>query len=86
MCIRDRANGRPEFNMPSSSNLCRCRNKSDHKPRNNSRGSKNTAATATRTPAVGSAPNSAAPKRMNKNDAPHSADSKINSTSQGLCV
>ena len=41
-------------------------------------------AIATRTAAVGSAPNSAAPMRMNRKDAPHSAPSSTRSTSQRL--
>lgn len=40
-------------------------------------GHRNTVASATRRPAVGSGPKSDAPRRMSRNDAPHSAASRI---------
>jgi len=53
--------------------------KSAHTPLTKNTGSKNSAASTTRTPAVGSGPSSAAPKRMKRNDEPQRAASRKNS-------
>src|SRR3990167_10692331 len=47
-------------------------------------GHRNSAASSTRSPAVGSGPNSDAPMRMNRNEAPHRAESSMNSPSQAV--
>jgi len=77
-----KAKGRPEFRMPMPSAGFQCCLNAGHWPRRNSSGSRNSIAIATRTAAVGSAPNSAAPMRMNRKEAPHSAPSSTRSGSQ----
>ena len=73
------AKGSAEFSRPTNRIApARWRNCSQT-PGSKNTGSKNKVPKATRKPAVGTAPNSAAPRCMNKNDAPQSAASKTNS-------
>ena len=51
-----------------------------------SSGSRNSAATSTRRPAVGIAPNSSAPNNVNRNEAPQIAARQMKSRSQGFVV
>ena len=82
------ANGMPELSRPTTKVRRQCLRSSGSRPRSHTSGSRNSAAIATRTAAVGSAPNSTAPMRMNRNDEPQMAASSTKSVSQllGLAV
>ena len=77
------ANGSAEFSKPTTSMPRQCWRDTPHKLRSHISGSRHSAASATRAPAVGMAPTSAPSTRMNKKDAPHTAASNTNSPSQG---
>src|SRR3990167_6037461 len=77
------ANGMPELSRPIKNVRRQCFLSSGSKPRSHTMGSRNAAAMATRTAAVGSGPNSSVPMRMNRNEAPQMAPSKTKSTTQG---
>ena len=76
-------NGMPEFSMPIKNVRRQCFFSSGSRPRSHTSGNKNSAAMATRTAAVGNAPNSTAPRCMNKNDAPQMAARSTKSAPQG---
>jgi len=82
MCITANANsmnGMPELSRPTNRMALGRWRKSAQTPLTINTGSRNSAASATRRPAVGTTPNSAAPRRMNRNDEPHRAASSTNS-------
>jgi hypothetical protein len=82
MCITAKANrakGMPELSRPTKRMGWARWRKSAQTPLTRNAGSRNSAASATRSPAVGSAPNSAAPRRMNRNEDPQRAASNRNS-------
>ena len=72
-------NGTAELVMPTSRIGFQCTRRAPSWPRQASSGSRNAAAPATRTKASATGPNSAAPMRMNKNDAPQIAASVTSS-------
>ena len=74
----------PELISQTKKTFFQCRISSGTKPLHSSKGSRKAAAMQTRSPAVGKAPNSLAPKRMNKKEEPQMAASRTNSMSQGL--
>jgi hypothetical protein len=78
------ANGMPEFSTPMAIDAFQCCPSAAPWPRRNKSGSRNSVATATRTAAAGRAPNSAAPMRMKRKDAPQSAPSSTRSRSHAL--
>ena len=73
------ANGMAELIRPQIITGFQCWRSCGHSPRDSMTGSSASEAIATRSPAVGSGPNSSVPSRMNKNDAPQRAASKMNS-------
>ena len=76
------ANGRPELKTPTAKLAFQCFAMVGPWPRSSAMGNRNSEAMATRTAAAGRAPNSAAPMRMKRKDAPQSAPSSTRSTSQ----
>src|SRR5512133_1152034 len=78
------ANGMAELSTPTKKTFFQCLANWGQSPRHNSSGPKNRAAMDTRRPAVGMAPNSWAPRRMNRKDEPQMAASRTNSVRQGL--
>jgi hypothetical protein len=80
------AKGMAELISPTNNVFFQCWRNCGPKPRPSTRGSKKQEAMATRTPAVGRAPNSVAPSRMNKKELPQIAASIEKSMSQGLEV
>ena len=85
MCITaqaNSANGIAELMSPANSTGRQWRRSAGHSPRCSRKGQRNRAAISTRSPAMGSGPNSAAPRRMKRNDAPHKLDSNTNSPTQ----
>ncbi len=82
MCITAKANsanGMPELSRPTKRMGLARRTKSLQTPGTRKAGSRNSEASATRRPAVGKAPNSAAPRRMKRKDEPQRAASRMNS-------
>ena len=80
------ANGIAEFKRPTKNVSFQCWRKPGKCPLSASRGSKNKVATSTRSPAVGIAPNSRAPKSVNRNEAPQIAARHTKSRSHGFCA
>ncbi|OQC03425.1 MAG: hypothetical protein BWX79_02636 [Alphaproteobacteria bacterium ADurb.Bin100] len=77
------AKGRPEFSNPTRNTAFQCWRNSRPWPRISNSGSRNSEAMATRTPAVGSAPNSTTASRVNRKDEPQMAASSTNSANHG---
>ncbi|MNT20722.1 hypothetical protein D3C72_1560370 [compost metagenome] len=80
----NRANGMAELMRPENSTGRQWARSAGHSPRTSITGSRNSAASATRRPAVGTGPNCEAPRRMNRNDAPHRTASTTNSGNQRI--
>ncbi len=76
------ANGMAEFTRPASNAGFQCRRSAGHWPWCSRMGNRKKVASSTRSPAVGKGPNSDAPMRMNKKEAPHRAESRANSPIQ----
>ena len=79
-------NGIPELMTPISMVCFQRRASAGPWPRSSISGSRNALAIATRTPAVGSAPNSSTPMRVNRKDEPQIAPSSRKSVAQALLV
>ena len=75
----NKANGSAEFSRPATAMARQCWRSAVTSPRHTSSGSRTRVAPPTRTNTKASGPKSAAPARMNKNEAPHTAASSSNS-------
>ena len=82
MCMtaqENKANGMAELTTPASKMGRQCWRSAGHCPWRSSTGHSSAVASATRRPAVAMGPNSAAPMRMKRKEAPHKEARKTNS-------